>query len=76
MTSQDVQYSEEEIDPGDDARQDMLEHLAGAKPWVFVVADHAGDGIGLEVNCGGGITDATVLRRLLTMAADALPAGE
>lgn len=73
--TEEIEYSEEEIDPGDDARQDMLEHLAAGKPWVFVVANHAGDGIGLQVNCGGGVSDAKTLHKLLSLATDGVRTG-
>lgn len=72
MPNEEIEYSEEEIDPGEDPRQDMLEHLASGKPWVFVVADHCGDGIGLKVNVGGGIPDGATVRRLLEMTLKAL----
>lgn len=68
-----IDYSEEIIDPGDDPKQDILETMAKGKPWAFIVADHAGDGIGLQVNVGGGIRDGETIRSLLRMTINAIP---
>lgn len=63
-----TEYFEEVIEPGQNELQDQLEQLAGGKPWVLIVADHAGDGLGLKVNCGGGIASAEMLNHLLWLA--------
>jgi hypothetical protein len=70
-----TEYSEVEIDPGEDVLQDACHGLARGKPWVFLVVRSDGDGVAMQINVGGGIANAAMLRRVLTLALDAIPEG-
>lgn len=68
-----AEVAQYEIGPGD-TRNDVLNTLAGGKPWVMVTASNApGDDLDISVETGGGIRNVTMIRNLLTATLNALP---
>lgn len=67
-----VERTIREVEPGDPVN-DVLEALAGGKPFVFIVvsAEDSG-GIDLKVETGGGVRNADDIRNILQLTEGAL----
>jgi len=65
----------ETISEDDDLEGRILQEMAGGAraEYAFIVATDSEDGEGFNLRVATGITDVTVLRRLLEKTLDALP---